>query len=225
MTRWKKIGARNAGLAGILLSATLSFHGCRGDRDVAALTAQHLHSHIVAFEVMLNDRIAHEKNMNEDRLELIREEEADILNHNLEQFRRHKAAELADAMSADPDREGRMGNVIHFLNDAVQAEYALYRRLQDKKASAAAELEAALAKLDQHRAKLAQIEEQCAALSTKSKLRNSNKILMASVDDLLDQFQNDQQQRAAARRKGRGPRLSKNRPQKPANGALTLTPQ
>lgn len=225
MTRWKKIGTRNAGLAGILLAATLSFHGCRGDRDVAAQTARHLHADIVAYEVMLNDRIAHEKSMNEERLEMIREEEADLLNHNLEQFRRHRSAELADAMSADPDREGRMGNVIHFLNDAVQAEYGLYRRLQEKRASAAAELEAALAKLDQHRAKLAQIEEQCAALSTKSKLRNNNKLLMASVDELLDQLENDQQQKVAATRKGRGPRLSKNRPQKPVNGALTLTPQ
>jgi len=96
----------------------------------------------------------------------------------------------------------QLGNLIHFLNDSVQAEYSLYRRLQEKEASVASEFQAALAKHEQHRQSLAQIEEQVAALSTRSKLRNNNKLLMASVDDLLEELERDTRNKAAAKRKG-----------------------
>lgn len=192
-------------MAGVAILATLPFCACGRNRNLAAQTARHLHSDIVAYEVLLNDRIAHEKAMYDERLAMIRGEEADLLTHNLDQVRRHRSAELASAMSADPDHDVRIGNVIHFLNETVQAEYGLYWRLRDKETSASAEFQAALTTLNQHREKLARIEEQCAGLATRSKLRNNNKLLMASVDELLDQLESDQQNQAEAKRKGRMP--------------------
>lgn len=193
--------------ASLLVLAPLLFGGC-ANRDVAIQAARHLHADIVLYEVILNDRIAQEKNMYDKRLQVIRDEENDLLINNLEQFRRHRSAELASAMSADPERQVRLGHLIHFLNDSVEAEYSLYRRLRDKEASAASELQAALAKHEQHRQKLVQIEEQVAALSTRSKLRSNNKLLMASVDELLDELERDTRE-AAAKRKGRKPRRPK----------------
>ncbi len=185
------------------------FYACHGGRNVAAQTARHLHSDIVAYEVMLNDRIAHEKGMYDERLAMIREEQRDLLMESLEQFRRHRSAELASAMSADPEREVRIGNVIHFLNETVQSEYGLYRRLQERELLAAAEIQGALDKMDQHRERLAQMEEQVAGLATRSKLRTNNKLLMSSVDELLDQLESDQRNQEAARRKAKKPHPSR----------------
>jgi hypothetical protein len=111
--------------------APLLFEGC-ANRNLGIQTARHLHADIVLYEVMLNERIAQEKSMYDQRLEVIHSEQNELLINNLNQFRRHRSAELASAMSADPAREVQLGNLIHFLNDSVQAEYSLYRRLQEK---------------------------------------------------------------------------------------------
>jgi hypothetical protein len=185
----------------LLVVAPLLFGGC-ANRNLAIQTARHLHADIVLYEVMLNERIAQEKSMYDKRLGVIHSEENELLINNLEQFRRHRSAELASAMSADPEREVQLGNLIHFLNDSVQAEYSLYRRLQEKEASAASEFQAALAKHERHRQELAHVEEQVAALSTRSKLRDNNKLLMASVDDLLEELERDTRNKAAEKRKG-----------------------
>lgn len=189
--------------AGLVIFITLPFLGCSGDRDVAAETARHLHSDIVAYEVMLSERISHEKNMHDERLAVIHDEESDLLGRSLDEFRLRRSAELASAMIADPERHVRTGSVIHFLNESVQAEYDLYRRLQDRELAAASEFEGALTKLYEHRERLAQMEEQVAGLATRSKLRTNNKLLMSSVDDLLDQLESDQRNQVAARRKSR----------------------
>jgi len=100
--------ADNSFQARLLILAPLLFGGC-ANRNLAVQTARHLHADIVLYEVMLNERIAQEKSMFDKRLGVIRSEENELLINDLEQFRRHRSAELASAMRADPERECNSG--------------------------------------------------------------------------------------------------------------------
>lgn len=171
----------------VLGLACVTVSGCAASAT-ARMTATRLRAAVLEDEKVVDDNIATQTKFYKDQTGLINDTRADNITLNVEAFRRSRAAQLATAMSLDPNKEARLSTLMNDLLQTHDQEYQLWQKLYGNDQVKREELKSKIASLERQKSLLTQVEDNLNQLALAPNSKKRAQALLKFSQDAYDAY-------------------------------------
>lgn len=166
----------------VLGLACLANSGCAGSAT-ARMTAGRLCVAIVDDEKIVDENIAKQTQFYKQQSALINNSRNANIQLNIDAFRRSRSAQIATAMSVDPNQSARLSSLMDHLRQTHDQEFQLWQELYGSDQQAREELKSKLASLERQKKLLTQVKDNLNQLAlAPSNKKQAQQLLKASQD-------------------------------------------
>jgi len=142
----------------VLVALTFSSYGCAGEEEARQVALQ-LRAAIIEDEKLIDKSIETQTTFYDKQRTLIGDSQSENIIFQLDGERRFRSAEAASALSANPMQEARLSNLMNYLLESNEKEYALWKKLYGEDQQAREDLKSKIAKLQRQKKVLTQVKD------------------------------------------------------------------
>ncbi len=184
--------SKNLMLMVLIALISLFACGCQDEAVVRQIALQ-LHGAVVEDEKLIDNHITQQTEFYQKQRETIDNARSQNIPFQLEAFRRMSSAQAATNMSANPDKEARLGNLMNYLHETHDKEFALWQELYGGDQEAREELKSRIAKLERQKKVLAQVKENLNQLALAPNSKKRAKVLLQFSQETYTAFKKSTQ--------------------------------
>ena len=161
----------------ILLAVALSSFGCAGEETARQMALQ-LRASIIEDEQLIDKTIETQTTFYEEQRKTIEKFRPENIAFEVEAQRRKRSADVATAMSVNPQQEARLSNLMNYLQETNDQEYELWNKLYGGEQQAREELKSKIAKLQRQKNVLTQVKDNLNQLALAPNRKKRAKMLI-----------------------------------------------
>ncbi len=170
-----------------LLAIVFNSYGCAGE-ETARQVALQLRAAVVEDEELIDKNIETQTNFYQKQRKTIEDSRAGNFIFQLDAERREHSAAAATAMSAKPDQEARLSNLMNYLVASTDNEYELWKKLYGDDQQAREDLNSKIAKLERQKKLLTQVKDNLNQLALAPNRKARAKMLLQFSQETYTAF-------------------------------------
>jgi hypothetical protein len=168
----------------ILLALTFGSYGCAGEEEARQFALQ-LRASIIEDEKLIDKNIEDQTTFYEKQRKLIEDSRVENNIFEIDGERRFRSAKAASVLSANPQQEARLSNLMEYLIETDKKEYELWQKLNFEDQRAREDLKSKIAKLQRQKKVLTQVKDNLNQLALAKNRKARAKMLLQFSQETL----------------------------------------